>query len=523
MKKIAILTLITFVWLSVGLPLQLRLVVGLQASQAKSEWHYTHGGKPSFPSSRLVSSNDPLIDERRGAYLYADAELGSPTDDANAAHWPEWRGPYRNGMARGDAPTTWSDTKNIKWKTEIPGRGFSTPVTWGDRVFLTTAVQTGKAPESTPTATTPSGAAGLPRPGATASAQTPDQGRRRGGPGGGAGGLIEHKFLVICLDRKTGKVIWQKTARVATPHEGYHRTYGSFASNSPITDGKYLYTSFGSRGIYCYDLNGKLIWEKDLGVQMRMRLQFGEGSAPALDKDRLFLTFDQEAGSFFVVLDKRTGKELWRAERDEPSSWSTPLVVEHAGRRQVIVSASRKVRSYNVETGKLIWECAGLGSNVISAPIYQDGVVFVMSGHRDPKLMAIKLGKEGDLSGTDAVLWSQTRGTSYTLSPVLHEGKLYVVTDSGQVSSFNVTTGEPYYHQVRLPRPYNFKASPVGANGKLYLASEEGDVIVLKLGEKFEVVSTNTLEDQTFIASPVIADGQLFLRSQNWLYCISGT
>ena len=519
MRDIAIRTLITFVWLAVGLPTQLRSTAGLQLSQAKSEWHSTRGGKPPFPTSRLPSWNDPLNDGTTHP-----AASGHPTtaDHANAAHWPEWRGPYRNGMARGDAPTTWSDTKNIKWKTAIPGRGFSTPVIWGDKVFLTTAVQTGKTPESNPTLTTQPVAAAPP--GAPpAAAQTPRPGGRQVGPGGGAGGNVEHKFLVICLDRKTGKVIWQKTARVATPHEGYHRTYGSFASNSPITDGKHLFVSFGSRGIYCYDFKGKLIWETDLGVQMRMRLQFGEGSAPALDKDRIFLTFDQEGGSFFVVLDKRTGKELWRAERDEPSSWSTPLVVEHGGRRQVIVSATRKVRSYDVETGKLIWECAGLGSNVISAPIYQDGVVFVMSGHRDPKLMAIKLGKEGDLSGTDAVLWSHTRGISYTLSPVLDEGKLYVVTDSGQVSNFNITTGELYYHQVRLPRPYNFKASPVGAFGKLYLASEEGDVIVMKLGEKFEVVATNTLEDQTFIASPLIADGQLFLRSRNWLYCISGS
>ena len=532
MRNIAIFTLITLFGLSVGLPPQLRLTVGLHASQAQNEWHSAGGGKPAFRTSRLRSWNAPLNDGaktapsilQRGAYLYADSELRSPAADANPAHWPGWRGPYRNGMARGDAPTAWSDTKSIKWKTEIPGRGFSTPVIWGDKVFLTTAVQTGKTPEPTPTPTRPPQHAGTQPPGApTAGAQIPSRGGRQGGPGGGAGGQIEHKFLVICLDRRTGKVSWQKTARVATPHEGYHRTYGSFASNSPITDGKHLYVSFGSRGVYCYDLNGKLVWEKDLGVQMRIRLQFGEGSAPALDQDRIFLTFDQEAGSFFVVLDKRTGKELWRAERDEPSSWSTPLVIEHAGRSQVVVSASRKVRSYDVETGKLIWECAGLGSNVIPAPVYQDGVVFVMSGHRDPKLMAIKLGKEGDLSGTDAVLWSQTRGLSYTLSPVLHEGKLYVVTDSGQVSSFNVTTGEPYYHQVRLPRAYNFKASPVGANGKLYLASEEGDVIVLKLGEKFEVVATNTLEDQMFIASPSIADGQLFLRSQNWLYCIGGS
>ena len=424
-------------------------------------------------------------------------ELLPPVND----HWPEWRGPFLNGMARGDAPLTWSDTKNVRWKAEIPGRGFSTPISWGDKIFLTTAVPT-TAPQPVQ----------APEPA--------DQTGRRRGPGGGAGAGIEHKFLVMSFDRKTGKLLWQKTARVAKPHEGYHRVYGSFASSSPITDGKYLYAFFGSRGVYCYDFNGKLIWEKDFDVQMKMRLQFGEGATPALDQQRLFLTFDQESGSFFVALDKRTGKELWRVERDEMSSWSTPLVVEHGGRRQVIVSATKKVRSYDVATGKLIWECAGLGTNVIPAPIYHEGVVYVMSGHRDPKLMAIKLGKEGDLTGTDSVLWSHTRGLSYTLSPVLHEGRLYVVTDSGNVSSFNAVTGEPFFHSVRLPRPYNFKASPVGANGKLYLASEEGDVIVLKLGEKFEVVATNTLSDQTFIASPMIARGQLFLRSENTLYCI---
>ena len=426
--------------------------------------------------------------------------------DTSSPHWPTWRGPSLNGMARGDAPTTWSDTQNIKWKANIPGRGFSTPVIWGDRIFLTTAVPTGQPPQQNP----------QPAPAAAEGGQ----GRRGGGPGGGAAAQIEHRFEVMCLDRKTGKTLWQKTARVAKPHEGYHRMYGSFASNSPVTDGRYVYASFGSRGIYCYDFNGKLIWEKDLGVQMQMRLQFGEGVAPALAGDRLIHTFDHEGSSFIVALDKRTGKELWRTAREERSSWSTPLIIEHGGRQQAIVSATTRVRSYDVQTGKVIWECAGLGSNVIPAPVYHNGVVYVMSGHRDPKLMAIRLGKEGDLTGTDSVVWSHTRGVSYTASPVLHEGKLYVLTDSGQMSCFNIETGEPYYHQVRLPRPYNFKASPVGAAGKLYLASEDGDVIILKMGEKFEVVATNKLEDQVFIASPIILDGELFLRSQNTLYCI---
>ena len=420
-----------------------------------------------------------------------------------AAHWPQWRGPFFNGMARGDAPTVWSDISNIKWKAEIPGRGFSTPVVWGDRIFLTTAVPTG----------TPAPAPSQPA--------TNEQGQRRGA-GGGAGPLMEHRFEVLALDRKTGKIIWQRTAKVATPHEGYHRAYGSFASNSPATDGKYVYASFGSRGIYAYDFNGKLIWEKDLNVQMKMRLAFGEGSAPLLVGDRLFLVFDHEAESFIVALDKRNGKELWRAARDERSSWSTPLAIDHGGRTEIVVTATNKVRSYDPGTGKVLWESAGLGSNAIPVPVYQNQMVYVMSGHRDPKLMAIKLGKQGDLTGSDSIVWSHTRGVPYTASPVLYDNKLYVVTDNGMVTAFNATTGEAYYAQTRLPKAANLKASPVGANGKLYIATEDGDVVVLKMGEKFEVLATNHLTDQVFIATPVIAAGEIFLRGQNTLFCISG-
>lgn len=418
-----------------------------------------------------------------------------------AAHWPQWRGPFFNGMARGDAPTTWSDTTNIKWKTEIPGRGHSTPAVWGDRIFLTTAIPT-KQPEPTaPTDTAPGG---------------------QRGRGGNLAPQVEHRFDVLCLDRKTGKILWQRTAKVATPHEGYHRAYGSFASNSPATDGKYVYASFGSRGIYVYDFNGKLIWEKDPGVQMKMRLAFGEGSAPLLVGNQLFLVFDHEGGeSFIVALDKRDGKELWRTARDERSSWSTPLAIEHNGRTEIVVSATNKVRSYDPQTGKVLWESAGLGANVIPVPTHHNGIVHVMSGYRDPKLMAIKLGGQGDLTGSDAIVWSHTRGLSYTASPVLYDNKLYVVTDNGLITAFNATTGEPYYAQTRLPKAYNLKSSPVGANGKLYLAMEDGDVVVVKMGEKFEVIATNHLTDQIFIATPVIAAGELYLRGQNTLFCIS--
>lgn len=433
---------------------------------------------------------------RFATLLLTCAVLFAADDD-----WPRWRGLNDDGVARGDAPVEWNDTKNIAWRVPIPGRGHSSPVIWGDKIFLTTAVPTAAA--ATPTATP---------------AETPAAPQRRG-PGGGAGAGREHKFVVLCLNRHTGKVLWERVAKVTTPHEGYHGRYGSFASNSPVTDGKHVYAFFGSRGLYCYDLNGKLVWQKDF-PPMRMRLQFGEGAAPALGDNALYLKFDQEEGSYMLALDKNTGKELWRAERDEQSSWSQPLVVTHNGRKQVVVSATTKVRSYDAATGKLVWETAGLGSNVIPTPVRAGDLVYVMSGHRNPNLLAIRLGRDGDLAGTDAIVWTNDRGNPYSSSPVLHDNKLYFVTDSGMLSCLDARTGEAYYRQQRLPKAYNFKASPVGANGKLYLPTEDGDVVVVKMGEKYEVLSTNTLTDQMFIATPAVAGGSLYLRSQDALYCI---
>jgi len=408
--------------------------------------------------------------------------------------WPRWRGPADDGMARGDAPIKWSDTENVAWKLAIPGKGHSSPVIWGDKLFLTTAIPTSTAPPAAP--------AGGGRGGMT--------------PAGAVG--IDHKFVVMCINRNSGKVIWEQTAKVAAPHEGYHSRYGSYASNSPVTDGKYVYAFFGSRGIFVYDLDGKLIWQKDFGP-MKIKLQFGEGAAPTLDGDTLYLKFDQEQDSYLIALDKRTGKELWRVARDEGTSWSQPLVVEVGGKKQLIVSASKKVRSYDAATGKLIWETPGLGANVIPAPVSAGGLVYVMSGYNAPKLMAIRLGGEGDISGSDAIVWTSDKGNSYTASPVLNDGKLYFVTDRGTLSCLDALTGKPYYAQERFPKPYNLKSSPVGVKDRLYISTEEGDVIVVKMGEKFEVLGTNTLADQSFIATPAVAGGSIYLRSETNLFC----
>jgi outer membrane protein assembly factor BamB len=406
-----------------------------------------------------------------------------------------WRGPFETGMAVGDAPLRWSDGENVAWKVAIPGRGHSTPVIAGDRLFLTTAVPTGR------------------------SAPPPAGRRRGGGGGGGADGGLEHRFEVLAIDRDTGRTAWQRTATVATPHEGYHRTYGSFASNSPTTDGTRLYAFFGSRGLYTYALDGELLWKKDFGIQLRMDGAFGEGTAPTLHGDRLILHFDNRDLGFLTMLDAATGREIWRVPRTEPYNWAAPFVATHDGRKQIIVNGLT-VRSYDFETGRLIWQADGLGENSVPQPVQHEDLVFAMSGHTVKILMALRLGRTGDLTGTDGIVWTTARGVSYTPSPLVHEGRLYVVSDNGLVSCLDAETGRPYYAQQRLPRPYNFKASPVGAGGKLYLATEEGDVVVLRMGDRFEVLATSTLAGQSFIASPVILDGDIYLRSRTHLFRI---
>ena len=435
----------------------------------------------------------------------AHGSVGVGADD-----WPQWRGPDGSGMARGSAPLRWSESENVLWKVAVPGRGFSTPVTWGDKLFLTTAVPIGDAPAAEPEEQPEEQPEGQP---------AGDSGRRR--RRSGSGPQVEQEFLVLCLDRTTGKELWRKSPRKATPHEGYHAQYGSFASASPVTDGERVYVSFGSWGLYCYDLSGELMWERDPGVKMQMSNAFGEGTTPALWGDSLVQVYDHEGDSFIVCLDKQTGKERWRAARDEPSSWATPLILEHAGVVQVVTAGTTAVRSYELATGKLLWHCSGLGANAIPTPVRNGDTVLLMTGFRNPKLMAIRLGGEGDLTGTDAVLWSTTEGTSYTPSPVLCDGRLYCLMDRGFLSCFDAATGQGLYAQERLPRGSQFKASPVGADGHLYLASESGDVFVVRMGTQLELVATNTLADQFFVSSPVVAGGKLYLRSQTHLICIA--
>jgi outer membrane protein assembly factor BamB len=463
--------------------------------------------------------------------------------------WPCWRGPNETGVARGDAPLQWSDKEHVVWKIEVPCCGQSTPVIWGDRIFITTAVpmapipkvavsthDTGGALPPMPGGDSPQGPGGDPQ---SQSGPPPGDSPGRGGPPSGGSSTfdqdrlaennaqaVEHKFMVIAYDRQTGKKLWENVARVATPHEGHHPSLSSFANSSPVVDARHVIVTFGSRGVYCYTHDGKLVWQKDFGVKMKLMNEVGEGASPALDGNTLVLTYDfQSDDSFIVALDKSTGSEIWRAARPRVGAamgqaWSSPVITTVNGKKQVVVAATKFVAGYDLETGKVIWRATGLGGSVISMPIVSDGIAWVMSGYDNPNGMAIRLDREGDLTGTDAILWQNNRGNSFVPSPALYEGKLYLLADAGMLSCFDFKTGKAYYKQTRLPQTTDFRSSLVAANGKLYASSVDGDIFVIRAGENFEVLATNTLSDQKFVASPAIADGAIYLRGQNALFCI---
>lgn len=329
-----------------------------------------------------------------------------------------------------------------------------------------------------------------------------------------------YQFTLLCLDRQSGKVLWQKIAREEIPHEGYRPDEGSFASSSPMTDGESVYAYFGSHGLHCYDLQGNLKWEKDLG-KMKIKMAFGEGSSPVLFGDTIVVNWDHEGDSFIAALDKNTGKELWRQAREEKTSWATPLVVQQDGKAQVITDASNKIRSYDLASGKLLWECGGLTANVIPSPVASGGMLYAMSGFRGNALLAIHLGRSGDLTGTDAIAWSHNKSTPYVPSPLLYGDKLYFFAgNNGMISCLDTKSGNAFIDAERLEDLKNVYASPVGADGRVYLVGRNGVTLVLKQSEKLEILATNKL-DESFDASPAIAGKELFLRGHEYLYCIA--
>lgn len=413
--------------------------------------------------------------------------------------WPQWRGPLATGVApTADPPVEWSEDNNVVWKVEIPGKGSSTPIVWGDTIVVSTAVPTGAELDS-----------GAPAPI-----------QRRGPPGIPANRA--QQFTLLALHREDGRVLWKRVLREQRPHEGTHVT-GTWASPSPITDGKLIYASFGSFGLYCLDLEGELRWEVDLG-DMQTRLAFGEGSSPALHGEVLVVNWDHEGPSFIVALNKHTGQELWRRQRDEPTSWATPLITEVSGRHQVVVNASNRVRSYDLETGEIIWQAAGMTLNAIPSPARWDDSLVVTSGFRGNALLAIRLNEaRGDITDTPAISWSLDRDTPYVPSPLLYGGQVYILkTNDAILSSFDVHSGHRHYGPVRIEGLRNVYASPLGAADRIYIAGREGATAVLRHGPEFEVLAVNALDDG-FDASPVAVGEDLYLRGHRYLYRISAT
>lgn len=427
--------------------------------------------------------------------LATTAQAGDVIDPVALENWPQWRGPLGTGVSpSGEPPIEWSEEHNVQWKSPIPGRGHSTPVVWNDLVFLTTAEPFG--PKLEP--------------------------RRSGRPGAHDNLAVtqRHRFIAIAVNRKTGSVVWQKSLSEALPIEGAHYT-ASLASASPVADSQRVIVFFGSYGLFCLDHDGKVTWQKDLG-QMHTRHGHGEGASPVLHGETVVVNWDHEGQSFIAAFNRNTGDELWRRERDEVTSWATPLVVQHKKSTQVIVSGTARVRSYDLKTGATLWECGGLSANIVASPVYADGIVIVGSSYEIRKMLAIRLdGAKGDITGTSQVVWSRQRGTPYVPSPLLYDGAIYFHAHYQSVlTRLDAGTGDESPGPFRLPGIRNVYASAVGAAGRVYVTDLEGTTLVFSNEERPRVLARNVLDDR-FSASAAIAGNQLFLRGENHLYIIA--
>jgi outer membrane protein assembly factor BamB len=421
---------------------------------------------------------------------------------ARADDWPAFRGGARAGVAEAPTlPTTWSDTANVAWKADVPGAGWSSPVVWGGRVFLTTAVSGDKQPE--------------PRKGlyiANLSGKPP--------PG-------EHRWQVLCLDARSGKVLWQQTAFEGKAPAAVH-IKNSLASETPVTDGRRVYVYFGNVGVACYGVDGKELW-KHKQPAFKTRFGWGTAASPALHGDRLYIVHDNEEHSHLLALDARTGKQLWRVERkDEGSNWATPFVWKNELRTELVTAGTNFVRSYGTD-GKLLWQFKGMSSIAIPTPFTRHGLLYVTSGYvmdfRKP-VYAVRPGASGDISlakgetSNKHIAWSQPKAGPYNPTPLVYGDYLYVLYDMGYLACYEAKTGKEVYGRKRLGGGANaFTASPWAYGGKVFCLSEDGETFVVEAGREFKVVGRNKLNEMA-LATPALAGGSLFVRTRTKLYCL---
>jgi outer membrane protein assembly factor BamB len=425
---------------------------------------------------------------------------------AQAQNWPSFRGPQASGIGQGPAPTTWDAEKsvNIVWKAKVPGLANSSPVVWGDRVFVSTAI----SQEENPTF------------------RTGDY-----GDVDSVESKAEYVWKVVSLDKGTGKILWEREVYKGVPKVKRHLK-SSHANPTPATDGKHLVVSFGSQGLYCFDLDGNLLWKKDLGVLdsgyfFDPSYQWEFASSPVLYKNLVLVQVDIQKGSFVAAFDLKDGREVWRTQRNEISSWATPGVFETEKGAVMVTNATNAIRGYDALTGKELWTLRGNSQVVTPTPIMGHGLIFVVGGYPPLRpIYAIRPNASGDItladdkSANDYIVWSKKQGGSYTPTPIIYGDYLYISHSSGLLAVYDVKTGaEIYKERIAGKRTIHFSSSPVAADGKLYFSSEDGDMFVVKAGPKFELLATN-LVGEILMSTPAISDGMLIVRGRDHVFAI---
>lgn len=408
--------------------------------------------------------------------------------------WQQWRGPLFTGVSpTAKPPVEWDETKNVAWKTPLPGLGHATPIVWDDKVFLTTAVPIGDRFD--PIFDN--------RPGSHDNLPV----------------VRKSRFEVLAISRDNGKILWQTPVHEAVAHEGGHYT-GSLASASPVTDGSYVYAFFGSYGLFCLDFTGKIVWSKQFG-KMHTRHGHGEGASPLLAKDLIIVNWDHEEQSFIVALDKKSGEQRWRKSRDEVTSWATPILVRHDETDQVIVSGTRRITAYNLADGDVIWECGGMSRNIVASPVPHKDMVIAGSSYEIQSMLAIRLdGAGGDITDSRQIAWRRDQRTPYVPSPLLYKGSLYYLRHYQSIlTKLDADTGDEGLGPFRLDGLRNIYASPVAADGRIYITDRMGMTMVLEHADVPRVLSTNQLNDR-FSASAALVGKDLLLRGEQFLYCI---
>jgi outer membrane protein assembly factor BamB len=416
-------------------------------------------------------------------------------------NWPQWRGPGGLGVAAASRyPEEWGPTKNIAWKTALPGRGHSSPVVWGDRIFLTTSVEG----EQVPGRKAPDHLGFDLKPGYL----HPDS----------VGVDYKNRLEVLAFDARDGELLWEKTAYDGLMYDNRHRK-NTYASSTVVTDGTLAYAFFEAAGLYAYDLEGKLAWQKSLGPIAKAGL--GPGTSPILFENLLILQIDQEMGanSAILALDKRDGREVWRAERPTRRSWATPILVQTPKRTELVASGAEVVIAYDPATGREFWRANGVQSHPIPSPVAGHGLVFMTAGSQAKRALAIKTGGDGNLTDSDAVVWRYSKGTAYVPSPILVGDYLYLMSDTGLITCLDAVTGKVLYEGGRPPVPATFTSSLVAYGDRLLQTSEDGDTFVVKAGPTHEILRTNPLGEPVY-ASLALARGTIYVRGAQHLFAI---